>query len=186
MSHLPCSHHQQNTSLSQSPPQHPLVGVLTGLPEPLLPVPLVVLLLGDLLYLVQELPHPKLQLGQFLLLCNICIVYSVLSNLDVQMDSKLGAGEPFGRVGVQAEDMLTRSVGGEGELALAAVHLGQDDLVIRIPDLHMHANLRTGGCKPVSPGVVQLHLVVARHHGVVWDFLNETLSFSLTDVEIKS
>ena len=32
-------------------PQHPLVGALTGLSEPLLPVPLVVLLLGDLLNL---------------------------------------------------------------------------------------------------------------------------------------
>merc|ERR1712080_763936 len=59
---LPCSHHQKDSCLSQGPPQHPLVGALAGLSEPLLSVPLVVLLLGDLFHLVQQLPHSQLQL----------------------------------------------------------------------------------------------------------------------------
>ena len=81
VSHLPSAHHQEDTSLSQSPPQDPLVSTLTGLPEPLLPVALVVLLLGDLLHLVQQLPHPQLQLGQLLLLGNVGVVDGVLANL---------------------------------------------------------------------------------------------------------
>ena len=59
--------------------------------------------------------------------------------LDVEVDSELAATEPLGAVAVQTDDVLPRHVGGEGELALAAVHLGQDDLVVRVSDLNMHS-----------------------------------------------
>ena len=39
-------------------------------------------------------------------------------------------------------------------------YLGQNNLIVRIPDLHMHTDLGTGGGEPVGPRVVQLHLVV--------------------------
>ena len=77
------------------------------------------------------------------------------------MNSELGSWEPLGGVGVKTDDVLPRGVGGEGELALAAVHLGQDDLVVRVPDLHVHTNLRTGGGKAISSGVVELHFVIS-------------------------
>ena len=54
------------------------------------------------------------------------------------MDSELAATEPLGAVAVETDDVFPRHVGGEGELALAAVHLGQDDLVVRVSDLNMH------------------------------------------------
>ena len=76
------------------------------------------------------------------------------------MDPELGSAEPLGAVAVETDDVLPRHVGGEGELALAAVHLGQDDLVVRVSDLHVHPDLGTGGGEPVGPGVVQLDLVV--------------------------
>ena len=59
--------------------------------------------------------------------------------------------------------MLPRGVGGESELALTAVHLGQDDLVIGVSDLHMHPYFRTGGGKAISSRVVQLHFVISSH-----------------------
>ena len=52
--------------------------------------------------------------------------------------AELAAIEPLGAVTVQTDDVLPRHVGGEGELAHTAVHLGQDDLVFRVPDLNMH------------------------------------------------
>ena len=58
--------------------------------------------------------------------------------LNVEVNPELAATEPLGAVAVQTDDVLPRHVGGEGELALAAVHLGQDDLVVRVPDLNMH------------------------------------------------
>ena len=57
--------------------------------------------------------------------------------------------------------MLPRGVGGEGELALAAVNLGQDDLVIGVSDLNMHSYFRTGGSKSISSGIIQLDFIVA-------------------------
>ena len=160
MSHLPGAHHEEDGGLSQGPPehlkvkskeiflskychspQHSLVCALAGLPEALLPVALVVLLLGDLLHLVQQLPHSQLQLGQFLLLGHVGVVNGVLTDLhrqvlvalytetalsthlDVQMNPELGPAEPLGAVAVQADHVLPGHVGGEGELALAAVHL---------------------------------------------------------------
>merc|ERR1719154_555887 len=98
MSHLPCSHNQQNSSLSQSPPQNSLVGALTCLSEPFLSVSLVVLFLGDLLHLIQQLPYSKLKFGKLLLLCHIGIVYSMFSNLYVKVDSQLSTRKPFGGV----------------------------------------------------------------------------------------
>ena len=58
--------------------------------------------------------------------------------LNIEVNPELAATEPLGAVAVQADNVLPRHVGGEGELALAAVHLGQDDLVVRVPDLNMH------------------------------------------------
>ena len=58
--------------------------------------------------------------------------------LNVEVNPELAATEPLGAVAVETDDVLPRHVRGEGELALAAVHLGQDDLVVRVPDLNMH------------------------------------------------
>lgn len=49
--------------------------------------PLVVLLLLDLLHLVQQLPHPQLQLRQFVLGCDLRVVVGVLAHLDIQVHS---------------------------------------------------------------------------------------------------
>ena len=83
---------------------------------------------------------------------------------------ELRAGEPLGGVAVEADDMLARALRGEGELALAAVHLAHDDLVLGVPDLHVHPNLGAGGGEAVGAGVVQLRLVVGRHltHNTYW------------------
>lgn len=43
---------------------------------------------------------------------------------------------------------------------ITILYLGQNNLIVRIPDLHMHTDLGTGGGEPVGPRVVQLHLVV--------------------------
>ena len=90
MPHLPAAHDQEDAGLSQGPPEDPLVGALTGLPEPLLPVPLVVLLLRDLLHLVQQLPHSQLQLGQLLLLSHVGVVDGVLPDLQTRITSDSG------------------------------------------------------------------------------------------------
>jgi hypothetical protein len=45
--------------------------------------PLVVLLLGDLLDLVQQLTDTQLQFGQLLFLRDVCVVDCMLSHLDV-------------------------------------------------------------------------------------------------------
>ena len=81
VSHLPGAHDEQDACLSEGPPEDPLVGALAGLSEPLLPVPLVVLLLRDLLHLVQQLPHTQLELRQLLLLGHVGVVYGVFSDL---------------------------------------------------------------------------------------------------------
>ena len=47
--------------------------------------PLVVLLLGDLLHLVQQLPNPQLQLRQLLLPRHVGVVHGVLSHQDVKV-----------------------------------------------------------------------------------------------------
>ena len=76
------------------------------------------------------------------------------------MDPELCSTEPLGAVTVQTDDVLPRHVRGEGELALAAVHLGQDDLVVRVSDLYMHPNLRTRGSKPIGSWVIQLDFII--------------------------
>ena len=93
VSHLPGAHDEEDGGLRQGPPQHPLVGALAGLAEPLLAVALVVLLLRDLLHLVQQLPHAQLQLRQLLLLGHVGVVDGVLTHLDVEVDSQLGPTE---------------------------------------------------------------------------------------------
>uniref|UniRef100_A0A8D8S0K7 Uncharacterized protein n=1 Tax=Cacopsylla melanoneura TaxID=428564 RepID=A0A8D8S0K7_9HEMI len=89
MSHLPNSHTHENTQLSERPPEHALIGTLTGYTEPFFSVTLIVLLLGDLIYLVQQLSHSQLQLGQFVFLRNLSVVNSVFAHLNVQMYSQL-------------------------------------------------------------------------------------------------
>ena len=49
--------------------------------------PLVVLFLGDLFDLVEQLADPELQLRQLLFLGDIGVVDGVLAHLDVQVDS---------------------------------------------------------------------------------------------------
>ena len=77
------------------------------------------------------------------------------------MNAELRPTKPLGTVAVQADHVLPGHVAGEGELALAAVHLGQDDLVVRVPDLHMHSYLWTRSCKPVSSRIIQLNFVIS-------------------------
>lgn len=68
MTHLPGAHDQQNAGLSERPPEDSGVCALTRLTESLLPIPLVVLLLGDLFNLVEELSDAQLELRQLLFL----------------------------------------------------------------------------------------------------------------------
>ena len=98
---------------------------------------------------------------------------------------QLRAREPLCRVGVEANDVLARGVRGEGPAALARVHLGQDDLVVRVAYLHVHPDARAGGGKSVGARIVQLHLVVADDHGLVGDLLDEALALRLGDVEVQ-
>ena len=128
-----------------------------------------------------------------------------LQYLDIQVDPELGTAEPLGGVGVEADDVFARGVGGECELALTAVHLGEDDLVVRVTDLHVHPNLGAAGGEPVSPRIVQLqkhksvkatqtnivlkanlNFVVAGDHRLVRDFLDEALALRLPDVEVEA
>ena len=67
---------------------------------------------------------------------------------------QLSARKPLGGVGVKAYDVFAGCRGGEGPLALGAVHLGQDDLVVWIPDLNVHPNARTRRCKTVGSWIV--------------------------------
>ena len=48
---------------------------------------MVVLLLGDLLNLIKELPDAELQLAELLLLGHVGVVDGVLADLDVQVDA---------------------------------------------------------------------------------------------------
>merc|ERR1711971_502012 len=139
---LPGTHHKEDSGLCKSPPEHPLVGAFAGLPESLFAISLVVLFLGGLFHLVQELSHSELKFRQLLFLCHIGIVDGVLPDLDVKVDPQLSAREPLGRIAVQTDDMLAGSVRGESEFAFTAVSLGEDDLVIRISNFHVHPNLR--------------------------------------------
>jgi len=98
---------------------------------------------------------------------------------------ELSPCEPLGGVSVEADDVFPWCGGGERELSLATVHLAENDLVVRIPDLDVHSYARTRGCEPIGPGVVQLDLVVAGHHRLVGDLLNEALSLRLAYVEVE-
>ena len=57
--------------------------------------------------------------------------------------------------------MFPGSVRGEGPFPLRAVDLGQDDLVVGIPDLNVHPDPGGRGGEAVGAGIVQLDLVVA-------------------------
>ena len=109
-----------------------------------------------------------------------------LQYLDIQVDPELGTAEPLGGVGVEADDVFARGVGGECELALTAVHLGEDDLVVRVTDLHVHPNLGAGGREAVSSGIIELDLIVPRDHRLVRDLLDKTFPLRLSDVEVKT
>ena len=81
--------------------------------------------------------------------------------LNIEVNPELAATEPLGAVAVQTDHVLPGHVRGECELALAAVHLGQDDLVVRVPDLYVHTNLGAAGGEPVGPRIVQLQNTVS-------------------------
>ena len=49
--------------------------------------PLIVLLLGDLFHLVEELADSKLKLRKLLLLSDVSVIDGVFANLDVEMNS---------------------------------------------------------------------------------------------------
>ena len=68
--------------------------------------PLIVLLFGDLLSLVEELTDSKLELRKFLLLSDVSVIDGVLANLDVEVNSQLSSAEPLGAVRVEADHVL--------------------------------------------------------------------------------
>lgn len=78
---------------------------------------MVVLLLGDLLDLIQQLPDADLQLGHLLLLRHVGVVDGVFAHLDLEVDAQLRATEPGGAVRVETDDVLARSVRSEGDFA---------------------------------------------------------------------
>ena len=174
--------------LDDGPKHDPLVGSLARLPEPSLPVPLVVLLLLDLIQLVKQLPDAKLQLSELLLLGNLLVVHRLLSDLDVEVHSDLAAGEkgPAGGVGPDADVLLARGVGGEGEGSLRPVHLVQDDLAVRILDVDVHAHSWWRVNVVLGLLVVELGLVLSGDHDVLREFLNETFGFLLANVEVHT
>ncbi|TKR69866.1 hypothetical protein L596_021961 [Steinernema carpocapsae] len=71
MTHLPGTGDDQDGDLRDGPPQDAGVGALGGLTEALFAVALIVLFLGYLLDLVEELAHAELQLVQLVLSGNL-------------------------------------------------------------------------------------------------------------------
>lgn len=51
--------------------------------------PLIVLFLGDLFDLIEQLLYAQLNFGQFFLLCNVGIVDGMFADLNIQMDTQL-------------------------------------------------------------------------------------------------
>lgn len=60
VTHLPDASEDEDDSLSDGPPQDPLVGALTDQTEALFTIPLVILLLLDLLHLIKQLAGSEL------------------------------------------------------------------------------------------------------------------------------
>ncbi len=83
----------------------------------------------------------------------------MLAHFDVQVHAQVAAAEPGGRVRVQADDVLAWHVRGEGEATLSAVQLGQDNLLLGIFDLDVHADTVRGGQVVVGVLVEYLNLV---------------------------
>ena len=54
----------------------------------------------------------------------------------------------------------TWCAGCKSPLSLSAVNLGEDDLVIRIADLDVHADAGTGRSESISAGIEQLNFVM--------------------------
>jgi len=113
MLHLPHAHDEKHGCLCKRPVEHSFVCALAGLTETLLTIALIVLFLGDLLHLIQQLTDSQLELGELLLLSHICVVDGMLADLNVEMHTKLRATKPGCRVGVHANDVLAGCVGGE-------------------------------------------------------------------------
>lgn len=74
---------------------------------------------------------------------------------------QLSSREPFGRVWIQTDDVFARCMRCERPFTLWAVYFGQDDFIVGIADLDVHANTRTWRGKSVGPRVVQLNLVIS-------------------------
>ena len=100
--------------------------------------------------------------------------------------------------------MFAGCVGGERPLALGAVDLAEDDLVVGISNLDMHSNPRTRRHESVCSRIVQLDFVITCNiecfsvcsqqllsrfftcdHGFVGDFFDKTLSLCLANVEVQ-
>lgn len=137
VTHLPGAAAQKYQRLRNGPPEDAGVGGFRGLPEPLLAVPLVVLLFGDLFHLVEQLADPELQLVEFVLRGHFLVVGGVLSDLNVQMHTQLRAREPGGAVRVQTNQVLAGSVRREREAALRSVEFAQDHLKAVFPIVSM-------------------------------------------------
>lgn len=94
MFHLPKAHHEEDSGLCNRPVKYTFVGALAGLTEALFAIALIILFLGDLLDLIQELTDSQLQLCELLLLCDVCVIDGMLSDLNVKMNAKLRSAKP--------------------------------------------------------------------------------------------
>jgi hypothetical protein len=89
MLHLPKAHYDEDAGLSERPVQNSFVGAFAGLTETLFTVALVVLFLGDLLYLIQQLTDSQLEFCEFFFLGDVGVVDGVLADLNIEMDTEL-------------------------------------------------------------------------------------------------
>lgn len=115
MFHLPKTHNEKHNGLQRRPVENSAVGALARLSESLLAVSLVILFLSDLFHLVEQLTDSQLQLGELLLLGYICVIDGVLADLNVEVDSELGATEPGGGIRVHTDDVFAGRMTGEGD-----------------------------------------------------------------------
>lgn len=170
MLHLPNSHSDKQKELTHGPVEHTGVRRLGRLPETFLAISLVVLLLGDLFCLRKQLPHSDLQIGEFLLLRHRRVVDSVLTHLQIQVDSQLAAGEPLRRVWVQTDGMLAGWVWCECEAAFRRVDLWKCK----------NKNICSNVLFVSKITIICICLLLVLHKRRTWWLLNSEISWHVT------
>lgn len=185
VSHLPQAGRNQHAQLTEWPPEHSLISRLARRSEPFLTESLIILLLADLVDLVEELTNAKLQLGELFFAGQLVVVDRVLADLNVQMDSQIAAAKPSRRVRVETNDVLTGHVRREREATLGAVQLWQDDFLLGILDLDVHANSVWSRHVVICVLVEYLHFVLAYNQSLVGHLFDEALSLGFFDVKVE-